>query len=66
MYNKWYTHSYQFAMALIVIDFTCQEGRGGGLVVKELAVADSQRDRISSYVLKKPTTGRKYLYLTLE
>jgi hypothetical protein len=53
-------------MALKVIDFTCQEGRGGGLVVKELAVADSQSNRVSSHVLKKPTPGRKYLYLTLE
>jgi hypothetical protein len=49
-----FTHKYQSAMALIVIDFTYLEGRGGGLVVKELAAADSQSNRVSSYVFRRP------------
>jgi hypothetical protein len=41
-------------MALLFIDFTYLEGRDGELVVKDLAVADSLCNRVSSYVFKKP------------
>ena len=41
-------------MSLIVIDFTFLEGRDGRIVVKELAVADSHNNRVSSYVFKGP------------
>jgi len=46
-------------MALPVIDVTCLEGRNGELVVKELAVADSQSNRVSIYVFKKPYSWEK-------
>jgi hypothetical protein len=49
-----YTYNYQSAMALLVIDCTYSEGRDGELVVKELAAADSQSNRVSSYVFKRP------------
>lgn len=41
-------------MALLVIDFTFLEGRDNEVVVKELAVADSQSNRVSSYIFKRP------------
>jgi len=41
-------------MTLLVIDFTCLEGRGSELVIKELAVAEYQSNRVSSYMFKKP------------
>jgi rRNA maturation protein Rpf1 len=41
-------------MAVLVIDFTYLEGRDGELVVKELATADSQSNRVSSYAFKRP------------
>jgi hypothetical protein len=37
-----------------VIDFTFLEGRDGELVVKELAAVDSNSNRISLYVFKRP------------
>jgi hypothetical protein len=37
-----------------VIDFTFLEGRDNKIVVKELAVANSCSNRVSSYVFKKP------------
>jgi len=40
-------------MSLIVVDFTFLEGRDNEIVVKELAVADSHINRISSYVFKR-------------
>jgi len=40
-------------MALTVIDVTRLEGRDGELVVKELAVAGFQSNRVSTYVFKK-------------
>jgi len=49
-----FTHDYQFAMSLLVIDFTFLERRHGELVVKELAVVDSHSNRVSSYVFKRP------------
>jgi hypothetical protein len=41
-------------MSLLVIDFIYLIGRDGELVVKELAVADSRNNRISSYMFKRP------------
>jgi hypothetical protein len=49
-----YIQIYQSTMSLIVIDFTFLEGRDNEIVVKELAVADSHNNRISSYVFKRP------------
>jgi hypothetical protein len=49
-----FSHDYQSAMSLVVIDFTFLEGRDGELVVKELAVVDSHSNRVLSYVFKKP------------
>jgi hypothetical protein len=37
-----------------VIDLTFLERRNNEIVVKELAVADSRSNRVSSYVFKKP------------
>jgi hypothetical protein len=39
---------YQSTMSLIVTDFTFLEGRDNEIVVKELAVADSHSNRVSS------------------
>jgi len=41
-------------MSLIVIVFTFLEGRDGEIVVKELAVVDSSKNSVSSYVFKRP------------
>jgi hypothetical protein len=41
-------------MSLVVIDFTFLVGRDNEIVVKELAVAHSRSNRMSSYVFKKP------------
>ena len=41
-------------MSLLVINFTYLEGRDGELLVKELAAVDSHRNRVSSYIFKKP------------
>ena len=41
-------------MSLLVIDFTYLEGRDGERLVKELASVDSHRNRVSSYIFKKP------------
>ena len=41
-------------MSLLVTDFTYLEGRDGELLVKELATVDSNRNRMSSYIFKKP------------
>jgi len=49
-----FSHDYQSAMSLLVIDFTFFEGRDCELVVKELAVVDSHSNRVSSYVFKRP------------
>lgn len=49
-----YIQIYQSTMSLIVIDFTFLEGRDNEIVVKELAVADSHTNRVSSYVFKRP------------
>ena len=49
-----FSHDYQSALSLLVIDFTFLEGRDGELVVKELAVVDSHSNRVSSYVFKRP------------
>jgi hypothetical protein len=39
-----------------VIDFTYLEGRDDELVVEELAAADSNGNRISSYIFKGPNS----------
>jgi len=49
-----FTHDYQSAMSLLVIDFTFLEGRDFELVIKEMAVVDSHSNRVSSYVFKRP------------
>ena len=49
-----FTHDYQSAISLLVIDFMFLEGRDGELVLKELAVVDSHSNRVSSYVFKRP------------
>jgi len=49
-----FTHDYQSATSLLVIEFTFLEGRDGELVVKELAAVDSHSDRVSSYVFQRP------------
>ena len=49
-----FSHDYQSAMPLLVIDFTFLEGRDGELVIKELVVVDSHSKRVSSYVFKGP------------
>ena len=41
-------------MSLLVIDFTYLEGRDAELLVKELTTVDSHRNRVSSYIFKKP------------
>ena len=41
-------------MSLLVIDFTYLDGRDGDIVVKELAAVDYHRNRVSSYIFKKP------------
>jgi hypothetical protein len=48
-----YSHIYQSAMSLLVIDFTYLEGRDE-LVVKEGAAVDSHGNRVSSYVFNRP------------
>jgi len=54
IYEGKFSHDFQSAMSLLVIDFTFLEGRDGELVVKELAVVDSHSNRVSSYVFKRP------------
>jgi hypothetical protein len=49
-----YVHIYQSTISFVVIDFTFLEGRDNEIVVKELAVAHSRSNRVSSYVFKKP------------
>jgi hypothetical protein len=49
-----YTFMNQSTMSLVVIDFTFLEGRDNEIVVKELAIAHSRSNRVSSYVFKKP------------
>lgn len=49
-----YIHIYQSAMSLLVIDFTYLDGRDGDIVVKELATVDYSRNRVSSYIFKRP------------
>jgi len=49
-----FTHDYQSAMSLLVIEFTFLEAHDGVLVVKELAAVDSHSNRASSYVFKRP------------
>ena len=49
-----YTHIYQLAVSLLVIDFTYLDGRDGELVIKEMAAVDSHINRVSSYVFKRP------------
>jgi hypothetical protein len=49
-----FTHNYQSAMSLLVINFTHLDWRDGELVVKELAAVYSQSNRVSSYVFKRP------------
>jgi len=46
-----YIQTYQFTMSLI--DFTFLEVRDNEIVVKDLAVADSYINRVSSYVFKR-------------
>ena len=46
-----FIQTYQSTMSLIV---TFLEGRDNEIVVKELAVADSHINRVSSYVFKRP------------
>ena len=46
IYKGKFTHDYQYAIYLLVIDFTCSEGRDGELVVKELAAVDSHSNRV--------------------
>jgi rRNA maturation protein Rpf1 len=41
-------------MSLLVIDFTFLEERDSELVVKELVAVDSNSNRVSSYVFKRP------------
>ena len=61
-----FTHDYQSAMPLLMIDFTFLEGRDGELVAKELAAVDSHGNRVSSHVFKRPMAGKKYHLLTPE
>jgi len=49
-----FTHHYQSAVYLLVIEFIFLEGRDSQLVVKELAAVDSHSNRVSSYVFKRP------------
>jgi len=49
-----YSHIYQSAMSLLVIDFTYLEGQDNELVVKEVAAVDSNCNRVSSYVFNRP------------
>ena len=49
-----YIQKYQSTMSLIVIDFTYKEGRDNEIVIKELTVADSHINRVSTYVFKRP------------
>jgi hypothetical protein len=53
-------------MALLVVDFSFLDGRDGEIVVKELALADSHSNRISSYLFKSPYTWGKFRPLTLD
>jgi hypothetical protein len=48
-----YNHNYQSAMSLLVIDFTCLDGRDGELLVKELTAVDSHSNAVSSYVFQR-------------
>ena len=57
---------YQSVMSLLLIDYTFLEGRDDELVVKDLASYDFHTNRAFLYILKRPTTGRKYLLLTPE
>ena len=59
-----YNYNYPSAMALLAIDLTYLKGKDGKFAVKELSVADSQSNRVSSYVFKKLYAWR-YLRLTL-
>ena len=52
-YKGKFTHDYQSAISLLVIDFTFLEGRDGELVVKELVAFDSQINTVS-YVFMRP------------
>ena len=46
---------------LSVIDFTFLEGRDGEIVVKEFAVVDSHKNRVSSHVFKRPYGWEEFL-----
>jgi hypothetical protein len=46
-------------MSLLVVDFNFLDGRDGEIMVKELAFADSQSNRVSSYLFKCPYTWGK-------
>jgi hypothetical protein len=60
-----YTFMNQSTMSLVVIDFTFLEVRDNVIVVKELAIAHSRSNRVSSYVFKNRTVGTSYLILPL-
>ena len=49
-----FSHDYQSAMSLLLIDFTFLKGRDGEPVFKELAVVDSHSNRVQPYVFKRP------------
>lgn len=65
--NRWCVHPQLSVCSDTHCDwFHLFEGRDGELVVKELAVADSQSKWVSSYLFQKPRSGRKCMDLTLE
>jgi hypothetical protein len=41
-------------MALVVVDFTFLQGNDNEWIVKKLAVADCQTNRVSSFLFKSP------------
>jgi len=52
-------------MSLTVIDFTFLEGQDNEIMVKELAVANSQLIGSRHMSLRDRTNGKKYLCLTV-
>jgi hypothetical protein len=61
-----FTHNYELAMSLLVIDFTYVDVREVELVVKELAAVYSHSNRFSLYVFNRTYGWGKYQCLTLE
>ena len=61
-----FSHNYQSAMSLLVIDFTFLEGRDGELVVKDWQLSTLTVTGSRPMYLSDRTAGKKYQRLTPE